>query len=241
MNARFCGLTFFLTLLFLSTSLVAKNSSGGFLDFNIYPYLSDADNDTSVTINAGARLANRFSYFGFINMGNQAGSSELSETNTFYSEQNVRWQIQPDSPFDLTLQMNFRTGDDNDRHRLGVRWRLNDSIFIKDFFKRNRFQYAVNLHLIQFDNEPGNVWQIEHSFRKTWGTSDRTIYLSGFIDHTFNQTLPSEFPDNPIVAEAQFGIELMNNFFLVTEYRRNEYRIEQSNNWAIGAEYVITW
>lgn len=241
MNKPNISSIFCLLVLLTCLPLAAKNSTGGFIDFNVYPYLSDVDNDTSVTINSGAKLANRFSYFGFINMGNQAQSSELSDTSSFYSEQNLRWQIKPDSPFDLTLQLNFRTGDDNDRHRFGVRWRLNDSIFIKDFFKRNRFQYAINLHLVQFDNEPGNVWQIEHSFRKTWGTSDRTLYLSGFIDHTFNQRLPSEFPDNPIVAEAQFGVELLSDFFLVAEYRRNEYRIAQSNNWAVGAEYVITW
>lgn len=217
------------------------HSPSGFIDFNVYPYLSDVDSDNVITINAGAQLANRFSYFGFINFGNQAGRSELSDLDGYYTEQNIRWQVAEGSAFDATVQMNFRSGEDNDRHRLGVRWRLNDSSLMQDFFKSIYSSYSINWHVVQFDHEDTYVWQLEHVFNIKFPYISDRLALSGFADHTFNEDLPSGYPSNPVVAEAQLSYRLIENLHAVTEYRVNQYRRSDVNNLAVGLEYKVLW
>jgi len=104
-----------------------KNSHSGVLDFNFYPYLSDIDSDTVFTLNLAAVLQAGFSYFSLTNFANQQDSTEWDDINAFYTEQNIRWKIKNLTSLDLTEQFNFRSGENNDRHRLGVRWRLNDT------------------------------------------------------------------------------------------------------------------
>ncbi|MFT7128922.1 MAG: hypothetical protein ACI89U_001033 [Gammaproteobacteria bacterium] len=233
----------FLTIGFLPTNLIAepKNTTGGFIDFNAYPYLSDVDNDNVITINIAAKLSNRFSYFSLINFGNQSGHSELEDTVTYYTEQNVRWKIAENSPLDLTLQLNFRTGENNDRHRLGFRWRISNTTIFSDFFKQLNLGWSVNFHLLQIDHEENNVWQMEHSFRLTFPYLSERLYFAGFLDHTFNEDLPRGYPSSPIVGEAQLGYRISGNFFAIAEYRVNQYRRSDVNNLAIGFEYKINW
>lgn len=137
------------TTTFLSFNLQAmaqtKNSKGGFLDFNLYPYLSNVDNDNVFTLNIASKLDNRISYFSLLNLSNQSNKAEFDDTLTYYTEQNVRWQIAENSPLDLTLQFNFRSGEHNDRHRLGIRWRLNNTNALQEFFKALNLSYAINL------------------------------------------------------------------------------------------------
>ncbi len=219
----------------------AFQAVGGFLDFNVYPYLNDVDNDSAFTLNAATKLPGRFSYFSLTNLYNQRDNGFLDDSITYYTEQNFRWQVAEDSPLDLTLQMNFRTGKDNNRHRLGVRWRLNNTSWFKDFFDSINLRYAVNLHAIQFDHEDGHVWQIEHAFLMKFPSISERLYLSGFIDHTFNQQRPGHLPTNPIVAEFQLGLLLVDKLFFVSEYRINQYRRNDVNNLAVGLQYKITW
>ncbi len=233
----------FILFCFLSERVYADvvNSHAGFLDFNLYPYLSDVDTDTSGTINIAAALKHRLSYFSLTNFGNQDGADELEDIDGFYTEQNIRWQIADQSPLDLTIQMNFRSGEDNDRHRLGFRWRLNNTPLLEDFFHTVHLAYSINFHVLQFDNEDANVWQMEHVYRMTFPQLSDRLYLAGFIDHTFNQDLPVNFPDNPIVGETQLGFRLEENFYAIVEYRINQYRRSDVNNTAIGIEYKIKW
>ena len=230
-----------LLLLSISCSVQANNSLGGFLDFNLYPYLADVDSDNSMTINAASKLNGGFSYFSLTNFSNQSGVGELQDTTAYYTEQNIRWQVAKDSPFDLTLQMNFRSGEDNDRHRLGVRWRMNQTSQFKSFFDNLNLKYSVNLHAIQFDHENGHVWQLEHVFNLKLPSISEKLYIAGFIDHTFNQTLSADFPDNPIVGEVQIGYEVFKYFYIVGEYRVNEYRRSDVNNFAAGIQYKMVW
>lgn len=228
-----------LLLIFFSSN--SECYARGFLDFNVYPYLIDVENDSVITINAGAEVTSRLSYFSLTNFINQANSSALSEIDTFYSEQNIRWKISPDSPFDATWQSNFRSGERNDRHRIGVRWRLNDTASLSDFLKKINLSYAINLHAIQFDHESPNVWQLEHAFYLKLPQLSHNLYVSGFIDHTFNQELPPDVPKSPIVAEIQIGYKIAENLFAVSEYRINEYRRSGVNNLAVGLQYKLNW
>lgn len=238
---RFFIITFGLCLSLYSLADV-KNSSGGFIDVNVYPYLSDVEGDNTLTINIASKLPHRFSYFSLTNFSNQDNANELEDTSGFYSEQNIRWQVTNNSPIDLTLQMNFRSGDeDNDRHRLGFRWRLNNTSGLDAFFKRINLGWSVNFHLLQFDREDPNVWQMEHVFKLKFPYLSDRLYLAGFIDHTFNQDLPDEFPSRPVVGEAQLGFRVIENLYAVCEYRVNEYRRADVNNLAVGVEYKLVW
>ncbi len=214
---------------------------GGILDFNYYPYLSDVDSDSNTTVNMSSSLGRRFSYFSLTNLGNNSGSKALWDLNTYYTEQNIRWQVTENSPFDFTLQMNFRSGNDNDRHRLGVRWRLNNTEFLSNFFESINLSYSINLHAVQFDSENSYIWQLEHVFLLRFPSISNKLYLSGFIDHTFNQELPGHFPNKPVVAELQLGYEIFEDIFVATEYRINEYRRSDVNNLVAGLQYKVNW
>lgn len=219
----------------------SANGIGGVVDVNYYPYLSDIDNDAITTVNLSASLGQRLSYFSLSNLSNDSGSKALQDINNYFSEQNLRWQIAEGSPFDLTLQMNFRSGEDNDRYRLGVRWRLHQTSRLADFFNSLHMSYSLNLHAVQFDSEAAYVWQIEHVFRLKFPYLSDRLYLAGFLDHTFNQDLPAAFPDSPIVAEVQLGYRIYDNFHLISEYRINEYRRRDVNNFAAGLQYKFNW
>ena len=233
----------FLFLLFTQSliSSETRNSRGGFIDLNIYSYLSDVDNDNVITINIFSNLPNRFSYFSLINIGNQSGVSELKDTDSYYTEQNIRWKIFNESPFDLTLQANLRSGENNDKLRLGFRWSLNNTSFLQNIFTHLNLSYSINFHIIQFDVNPQYVWQIEHVFDMRFPYISDRLYLAGFIDHTFNEDVSVGIPNNPIVGEAQFGIRIIDNLYIIAEYHLNEYRINDVNNFAAGIEYMIKW
>lgn len=218
-----------------------KNASTGFIDVNAYGYLSDVTSDSVITINLAATLPNRFSYFSLTNFINQTGAGELDDTTNYYTEQNIRYQLSANSPFDLTAQFNFRTGQDNDRHRLGIRWRINDTSYLSEAFKAINLTWAINLHAIQWDSEPTHVWQLEHSYRMTFPYISNRLYLAGFIDHTFNQTLAPNMPQSPVVWETQVGYELFENFYAIAEYRVNQYNRQDVNNLALGVEYLMRW
>lgn len=218
-----------------------KNSDTGFLDFNFYPYLSDVDNDSVFTLNIFAKLPNRFSYFSLLNIANQAEQSEFKDTTSFYTEQNIRWQVTATAPIDLTVQYNMRTGEDNDRLRFGFRWRLDDSQWLKPFFDGIHLSYSINFHLLQVDDVDADVVQAEHVFLLKFPYLSDRLYLAGFIDHTFNEDLADSIPNNPMVGEAQLGWRMIENLYLISEYRLNQYRRSDVNNLGVGLQYKIKW
>lgn len=230
--------SFFLVNDAFSESLISRS---GFVDLNVYPIMSDVDSDNTITVNIASTISDRVSYFSLSNFSDQEGKSKLSGIDSYYTEQNIRWKVTPTSPLDLTLQMNFRSGSNNDRHRLGVRWRLNDTPVLSDFFRSNYLSYSINLHAIQFDHESGRVWQMEHVFRVSFPYLSERLALSGFVDHTFNQELPDGYPSRPVVGEAQLSYRLFDNLHAIAEYRLNEYRRSDVNNLALGVEYKLSW
>lgn len=219
----------------------ASQAGGGFVDINIYPYMSDVDTDNTLTLNVGTKITDRLSYFSLTNFRNKDDSGKFNSPHSIYTEQNLRWRFIDNSPFDLTLQMNFRTGHDNDRHRIGVRWRLSDTDALLTFFRYLNMSYSINFHAIQFDSESAHIQQIEHVFKFQLPYLDNRFYLAGFVDHTFNENLASGIPNNPIVAESQLGFRLIDRLYLVAEYRINQYRRTDVNNVALGFEYKHTW
>lgn len=133
----------------------------------------------------------------------------------------------------------MRTGEDNDRLRFGLRWRLNDSSWFRQRFAQLNLTYPLTLHALQIDDRDESVWQLEHSWRWNSPAVSERLYLAGFIDHTFNEDLPKGFPANPMVAELQLGWRLWQQWYAVAEYRLNQYRRQDVNNLALGVEYRV--
>ncbi|MDG2166794.1 MAG: hypothetical protein P8L44_02565 [Opitutales bacterium] len=219
----------------------AEPVTSGFVDLNYYPVLSDVDQDTFLTVNALVNLPARLQYFSFTNLAGNDSRNPFSSNNQYYTEQNLRWKISPDSPLDLTAQWNLRSGSENDRLRLGFRWRLNNTSQLQDFFESIHLAYSINFHAIQFDHESPYVWQMEHVARMTLPYWTDRLYLSGFIDHTINGEVPDGAPSAPIVLEAQAGYRLFSQLYAVAEYRINEYRRNDEDNLAIGLQYRFSW
>ena len=227
----------YVALLLLPMVMLLSPARAGVLDINLYPYLSDVETDSALTVNLASDLPAGWSYFGFINLYKQEGRGSLLENPGYYSEQNLRWRFHPESAFDLSFQHNFRSGSDNDRSRLGIRWRINDSALLGERLRAWHLRYSVTLHAKQWDRRPESVWQLEHSFRLDFPWLSDRLYLAGFIDHSFNESLPKGFPANPIVAEAQLGWRIRGGWYAVAEYRLNQYRRSDVNNLALGVEY----
>lgn len=233
-----------ISILLIATGISSgqnKSKTSGFIDLNYYPVLTDVDQDTFLTVNALVNLPARLQYFSFTNIAGNDSRNPFSSNNQYYSEQNLRWQIEDDSPLDLTVQWNLRSGAENDRLRLGFRWRLNDTSRLQDFFDSLHLAYSINFHAIQFDHESPSVWQMEHVFRMTFPYWSDRLYLSGFVDHTFNGEKPDGAPSAPIVLEAQLGCRLYQQLYAIAEYRINEYRRGDITNLALGLQYRIPW
>lgn len=214
---------------------------GGFADFNFYPVLTEENRDSVATVNLFSKLPGRFHYFSLTNIINAESGKELSGHYKYYTEQNLRWAIKEDQPWDLTTQWNFRSGKDKERIRFGLRLRASDVKPWESFFESIHLSYSVNFHLVQLDHEDADVWQMEHAFRKTFPDISDRLYLAGFVDHTFGEDLPAGYPDAPIVGEAQLGCRLTGDWNLVAEYRINEYRRASTKNLGIGIQYVYRW
>jgi hypothetical protein len=212
--------------------------SKGFLDFNTYPYMTDVDSDSVFTLNALAKLPYGFSYFSLLNVMNQSGHEPLSDTTGYYTEQNLRFTPYAPVPLDLTVQYNLRSGDDNDRLRIGFLWKLHQTPIIDRVFEAISLSYAINFHVLQIDHEDAYVWQMEHIAQLTTPYLDRRLYIAGFADHTFNGAHPTDAPASPLVMEIQAGLRLIDELHVVAEYRVNQYRVDSPTNLALGGEYV---
>lgn len=218
-----------------------KTPTSGFVDLNYYPALTDVDQDTFLTVNALVNFSPSLQYYSFTNIADNESRNPFARNNKYYTEQNLRWKINPDSPLDLTIQWNLRSGSENDRLRLGFRWRLDDTPAWKDFFDSIHLAYFINFHAVQLDHEDPYVWQMEHVIHMTFPYLTDRLYLAGFIDHTFNEDLPDGFPGAPIVLEMQAGYRLCSQLYAVAEYRFNEYRRGEEDNLAIGLQYRYPW
>ena len=118
-------------------------------------------------------------------------------------------------------------------------------IYIKitpmEFFERINLTYRMTFQLRRFGVDDNDGWAMEHFFRMTFpGVSER-LYLSGFVDQIFDQPGPEAWPSNPIVGELQLGVRLWNRFYAIGEYRVNQKRVGDEENFAAGIEYKLRW
>ncbi len=208
------------------------------IDSSVFPYLDSVQNDTDFSVAINARLPARFSYFSYINV---RGVVSSEDENFVRSEQNLRWALSDALPVDLAYQAILVEDGALNYSQLGLRLRLNDTPGLKEFFDRINLLYRVTFYLQRFSSNDASAWQMEHSFKMSFPGISERLYLSGFVDQTFDSSLPESFPDSPRVAEVQAGVRFWKDFYVVVEYRRNEFRLGRERNLAAGIEYKYTW
>lgn len=208
------------------------------IDFSLYPYQRTVEDDVDFSVTMNASLPGRFSYFGYVNMQGVATSGSTSFAR---SEQNLRYTMSDKLPVDLNIQGVFAGGAGDDFYQLGFSWRVHDTAPWRDFFARINLIYRMNFHLKRYSVDDAGAWQMEHFFKMTFPSLSERLYLSGFVDQTFNQELPETLPDSPIIAEVQLGVRMFDHFYAITEYRVNQRRVGDEKNLAIGIEYKVRW
>lgn len=227
-------------LLLAALPVVAEDNRPAWLrvDANVYPWQHDIENDTDFTLVVNARLPARFSYFSFANI---RGVVTSGDTQFLRSEQNLRWAIGDQLPIDLATQAILARGDGNDALQFGFSWRAHDTSAFNDFFKRAGLIYRMNVYLKRFTSGDDKVWQMEHFFKWVIPGLSKRVYVSGFLDQTFDLDLPDEFPETIIVTEVQLGVRVFRQLHIVTEYRHNDRRLGNEQNLAAGFEYKFAW
>jgi hypothetical protein len=238
MRKRWSGLIVVLAAIGVASSNAADGPPRLTVDTSLYPYLDPVEDDTDLTVAINARFPARFSYFGYMNFDGVVsdGDSDFSR-----SEQNLRWALSDNLPLDLNLQAIIVDGSGNDVTQLGIGWRVHHTPGLRELLSRINLIYRITFQLKRFSSGNDNAWQMEHYFKLRFpGVSDR-LYVSGFLDQTFNLDLPDEFPDAPIVTEIQGGVRIWRDFYAVVEYRKNDFRLGDESNLAAGIEYKYTW
>ena len=237
---RVIQLTVLFSLVLVATVAQAQGSGPprATIDFSLYPYQHTLDNDVDFTTMINARLPGRFSYFSYVNMKGTFTSDSFVFDR---SEQNLRYSLSDQLPFDLNLQGVLARGNGNDFYQLGIGWRVHNTPGWQAFFGRINLIYRMTVQLRRFEVEDTSSWALEHWFRMTFPQISDRLYLSGFVDQAFDETLPAAMPDSPIVTEIQLGMRVFDQFYAVAEYRKNQRRIGNENNLAVGIEYKMRW
>ena len=208
------------------------------IEFNLYPYQHTIPDDVDFTTMIRARLPARFSYFSYTNMkGVVTGGSAVFDR----SEQNLRYSVSDHLPLDLNFQGVLARGDGNDFYQLGIGWRIHDTPGLESFFDRINLIYRMTFQLKQFEVDDNDAWAVEHWFKMTFPQISDRLYVSGFVDQSFDQDLPDTMPSSPIVGELQLGVRLWNRFYAIGEYRVNQRRVGDEYNFAAGIEYKFHW
>lgn len=206
----------------------AMASSKGFFDYNYY---TDTRDFNVYTLNLLANVNSKIQYFSLLNIFNSAGTEENFDKSLFFSEQNIRWSVVPDLPYEMTLQWVTQSGNKNDIFRVGTRIRVNDIESLKSLFKKINLVYGINFHLLQFDSLTGYQWQIEHGY-KIQLIKD-LLYLAGFIDHNIDGS------KHTLVTEHQVGYRMVDQLHIVAEYRFNGYLNKDRSGVGFGLQYLI--
>lgn len=219
------------------SNLEQSHSNHGFIDLNAY---RDTRSFSEFTINLLANPHPRVQYFAF---SNNTGASHTSETQSFYSEQNIRWKISKTSPLDLTGQLTLRSGEDNDNFKLGIRVRFNNVKSLEAFFRKIGLMYSLNFHVLEYHpvESVRSFVQFEHAYQ-WWLLPDRLnrrLYIGGFADQNFRAG--SEQDEVMWVSEHQLGIRIVDQFYLVAEFRINDFLPSDNYGLGYGLEYKIVF
>jgi hypothetical protein len=210
----------------------------GFMDFNGY---YDSREFSVLTFNLLAKMLHRFQYFSLTNF---QGGQATSDLNGYYSEQNIRWGIQRNGPFDLAVQWVTQSGMQNDKLRLGFRWRFNAFTFLDELLTNLNLYYFINIHILEFGEQKATHYltQLEHVYniKILPKLFNNRLYVGGFADQNIN------YKDNgkitfDWVTEHQLGIKVLAAFYAVAEYRINDFLPSGQEGWGYGLQYKINF
>jgi hypothetical protein len=221
----------------LATAQKDSTATTGFVDLNAY---NDTRHFGVYTINLMANIHNRVQYFSFVNFQGAANSTDLG---TFFTEQNIRIALKKKSPIDLTLQYVIRNNIGNDDLKLGLRFKLSQTKPLVNFFKKLNMFYSINPMFVQFQEKMPSKYmtQIEHvySINILPQLFNKRVYISGFADQNFvydsNNNLKFKW-----ITEHQLGIKVIDNFYVVAEWRLNNY-VANQRGLGYGIEYKIIY
>jgi hypothetical protein len=232
-------ITVFFSILICNSFIKAQSEpfkKVAIIDINFY---HDFRNHKTLTYNLFGKLSPRVEYFSLTNYDSQNGSRDLAN---HYAEHNVRWKIHEDKSLDLFSQYVLRAGDLNDHLRLGLRWRLNDSKNINQFFKKINLKYSIGPMFLQFDlyQEIDYLTIIEHVYQLKISPKvfKNRLSLSGFADQNIRYLESNKVKFN-WVSEHQLGYQFWDQLFVIAEYRINDFLPFDNYGLAIGLEYKI--
>ncbi|HLG03136.1 MAG TPA: hypothetical protein VI731_06035 [Bacteroidia bacterium] len=226
---------FFAVPVFGQDSTVNKTPHG-FIDLNGY---YDTREFSTFTINLLANFNPRLQYFSLNNFDSGKHSTDLS---SMYMEHHLRWNFHKKLPLDLAQNLTVMSGSGNDNLKYGLRWRWNQTPRLQNLLDKLHLMYFVNFHLVQFaeGTAPKGFTQIEHVYRLQVipGWFKDRVYIFGFADQDIiwrNGGASFRW-----VTETQLGIRLAGQFYLVAEYRFNQY-LNEKNGVGFGLEYIINY
>ena len=194
-----------LVALLVPVMAIAQGRPHVSIDSNLYPYQSQVDNDTDLTFITNARLPARFSYFSYINFRGATTGDAIAFTR---SEQTLRWGISENLPLDLSFQAVLVDGSGNDFSQLGISWPVHNTPGLSEFFDRINLIYRITFQLKRFGSTDNKVWHTEQYFKMKFPGLSERVYLSVFIDQTFDHDHADALPKNPVVLEVQAGVRL---------------------------------
>ena len=214
----------------------ATHQNSGFIDPNAY---YDNRNMAVFTMNSLVNLPARFQYFGTYNFFSNKNQEDL---NTYYVENHVSWSFKNSLPIDLTQYWVSQSGAGNDALKYGVRFRLSNTKILQNWFQKRNSFYSLNCFLVDFSklNDIEALNQFQHAYRFNFQSKKRAnwAYISGFANQYHfltNNKLSVRW-----VTEHQLGLRLFSSFYVVAEYRLNQF-ISESQGIGFGLEYCMTF
>ena len=229
---------FFLLVFLVSTAQEkkVKEPVTGFIDFNVY---YDTREYSVLTYNILANISNRLQFFSMTNYQSAKYSFDLEST---YSEHNLRWSLGKNLPLDLTTQYALRDGPNNDDLRFGLRWKVSNTAKLASFFKKINLGYALNTMIVQFRRKENTKFmtQLEHAYRIGIAPKffHNRLYLGGFADQNIQYLVGGGIAFD-WVSEHQMGFRVVDQLYVVLEYRINDYLSNDNYGLGYGLEYKV--
>lgn len=202
----------------------------GFIDFNAY---YDTRDYSVLTYNILANLPHRIQYFSLTNF---QGNEKNSDVAGFYAEHNLRYALGEQSPLDATVQYVTRSGSKNDNIRFGARLSFHKLKMFSSKMKKWKVSYSINPMFLEYgvSQIPKYATVIEHVYKILM--LNNRMYIGGFADQNFvtiNGSTKTFW-----VTEHQLGYRLIDQLYLVAEYRVNEFQ-NKNTGLGFGVEYKI--
>lgn len=219
---------------------ISTKKVSGTVDGN---YTYDTREFTRLTLNTFLAFPKGFSYYNVFHLNSNVGSGNNHfDITNFYHEHDLWWNPYSKIPLDLVVQWQVNQGTLNDKARFGYRWRISDTLWVKDFFDRAHLYLTTQFHPLQtdFNNSPGWGVSFEHFWKMNVAPTmfkDR-VYIAGYMDHNIDYGANTAGNNHFVVTETQLGVRLIDKLNAVAEFRMDQYAAKKYGA-GFGLEYVV--